>query len=255
MNEEMLKALYQIFDPSLPRLAPGDNLSTRRALTALFGSSPPRPGLQVLDIGCGNGAQSLRLVAELGCHVTAVDIHAPYLAELERRAAAQGLAGRITTHCADMIGLDLEGRTFDLVWAEGSAFVVGIAEALATWHKFLTPGGALGFSDLLWLRDDAPAECHRYFGEEYPAISNVATIRQLIADHGWDLVDDFALPESSWLQEFYDHLSRHLDEVEPHLSADEAATTMAAMCRREIAMYRKYSRYYGYVFFTARKRG
>jgi cyclopropane fatty-acyl-phospholipid synthase-like methyltransferase len=47
----------------------------------------------VLDIGCGNRAQTLRLALELGCKVTAVDNHQPYLDELGRRAEAQNLAG------------------------------------------------------------------------------------------------------------------------------------------------------------------
>jgi SAM-dependent methyltransferase len=255
MNDDFLNALHRIFAPTLPRLGPGDDGSTRRALTALFGSPLRRPDLRALDIGCGNGTQTLRLVAELGCHVTAVDNYEPYLTELERRAAAQGVSDHVTTRCADMTTLDLPGQTFDLVWAEGSAFVVGIEPALTAWPKFLAPGGALGFSDLVWLRDDAPDECQRYFGEEYPAIANVPTVRKLIDEHGWDLVDDFPLPESTWWESYFEPLARRLDEVEPQLAGDETATMFAASCRREMEMYRKYSRYYGYVFFVARKRG
>ena len=40
---------------------------------------------RILDIGCGNGAQTLCLAATLGGRITAVDNHQPYLDELERR--------------------------------------------------------------------------------------------------------------------------------------------------------------------------
>lgn len=255
MNDDFLNALHRIFAPTLPRLGPGDDLSTRRALTALFGSPLARPDLRALDIGCGNGTQTLRLVAELGCHVTAVDNYEPYLAELERRAAAQGVSHLVTTRCADMATLDLPGQKFDLVWAEGSAFIIGLDQALTEWGKFLPSGGALGLSDLVWLRDDAPDECRRFFGEEYPAIPDLPAVRNLFDEHGWDLIDDFPLPESSWWASFYEPLARRLDEVEPQLDGNEMATTVAAGLRREIEMYRKYSRYYGYEFFVARKRG
>lgn len=253
-DEKTKKAFFEAFHPSLPRLGPGDAKSTRRALEMLLGTEPAGAPRKVLDIGCGNGAATLCLAAELDARITAVDNHEPFLRELERRAAAAGAADRITTRCADMNGLALGGETFDLVWAEGSAFVIGIPQALESWREFVEPGGALGFSDLVWLRDDAPDECHRFFGEEYPAISSVAEIRGLIDEKGWDRVGDFVLPETSWWGPLYDPLARRLDEVESLGELDESAARVHAMCRREIEMFRKYSRYYGYVFFLARKR-
>ena len=259
-DEKTMQAFHAVFHPSLPRLAPGDDRSTRRALESLYGPDLAAAGTggrppAILDIGCGNGAQTLHLAAELGGRVTAVDNHAPFLAELERRAAARGLADRVATRCADMHGLE-PGRTdFDLVWAEGSAFVVGLGTALRTWGGYLRPGGALGFSDLAWLRDDPPAECRRFFGEEYPAIATVPEIDELLDAAGWDRVARFTLPESSWWGPFYEPLGRRLDAVADRLAGDEAGRTVLAAVRREIDMYRRYAAYYGYVFYTARRRG
>lgn len=255
-DEKTMKVFYEVFDASLPRLAPGDDGSTRRALEALYGPelAGAGAGLRVLDMGCGTGTQTLRLATELDCRVTAVDNHAPYLAELHRRAVERGLTDRIETRCADMKEMNPGNEEFDLVWAEGSAFVLGIAGALARWHGFLAPGAALGFSDLVWLRGDAPAECHTFFGEEYPAIDDVATVLEWIAECGYDAVEHFALPESSWWEPFYRLLGKRVDELEGKFVGDETAGTVLAMCRREIEMYRKYSSYYGYVFFLVRKR-
>ncbi len=90
-HEKIMRAIHDIFHPSLPRLAPGDDASTRRALEMLYGTGfdGVDKGFRVLDIGCGNGAQTLRLTAELGCKVTAVDHYQPYLDELDRRAKSQ----------------------------------------------------------------------------------------------------------------------------------------------------------------------
>ena len=67
MDEPLSQFFYCIFDASLPRLGPGDDASTLRALRSLLElkdetkSSSRTDPMRVLDIGCGNGAQTLQL--------------------------------------------------------------------------------------------------------------------------------------------------------------------------------------------------
>jgi ubiquinone/menaquinone biosynthesis C-methylase UbiE len=254
-HDKMMQIIHDVFDPTLPRLAPGDDESTRRALEILYGVGLEGVGekFRTLDIGCGNGAQTLRLATELEGRVTAVDNHQPYLDELERRAEARGLADRIETRCADMKGLDLGGETFDLVWAEGSAFVVGIPEALQTWRSFLKPGGALGFTELTWLEDGAPDECREFFATEYPPMTDVASHLATIEECGYDLAGRFTLPESSWWEPYYRPLAERLAGYQAPGDADETRTILDVL-RSEIDVYRRFSRWYGYVFFLLRLR-
>ena len=60
MDEERLIELLIALHDGLPRQGPGDSASTRRAL-ALCASLPDAP--EILDIGCGTGAQTLTLAA------------------------------------------------------------------------------------------------------------------------------------------------------------------------------------------------
>ena len=131
-DEKIMKVFYDVYGAPLPRLAPGDEQSTRRALEVLYGEdfAPPGPDFRVLDLGCGNGTQTLRLVAELGCRVIAIDNHQPYLDELERRAEAEGVAHLVETRCEDMNALEVPAGSFDLAWAEGAPYIMGVAEAL-----------------------------------------------------------------------------------------------------------------------------
>jgi cyclopropane fatty-acyl-phospholipid synthase-like methyltransferase len=254
-HDKMMQAIHHVFDATLPRLAPGDDRSTRRALEMLYGPGLADAGedLRVLDLGCGNGAQTLRLAAELDARVTAVDDHQPYLDELARRAAALGLADRIETRCADMRGLDPDGEAFDLVWAEGSAFVMGIPEALRAWRAFLKPGGALGFTELTWLEDGAPDACREFFAAEYPQMTDVASHLATIEACGYERVGHFTLPAASWWEPFYGPLAERLAGYEPPNDDDETRAVMN-MVRGEIETYRRFSRWYGYVFFLLRTR-
>ena len=62
-HDKMMNAIHEIFDPALPRLAPGDDAVTRRALDLLFNGRLGRlsSDFRVLDVGCGNGQASLAL--------------------------------------------------------------------------------------------------------------------------------------------------------------------------------------------------
>ncbi|MEM8742455.1 MAG: class I SAM-dependent methyltransferase, partial [Pseudomonadota bacterium] len=78
----------------LPREGPGDPASAARAIAATGLSGP----LTVLDLGSGPGAGSLALLEALPeAQITAIDTHAPFLAEAEARVAAAGKSARFRT--------------------------------------------------------------------------------------------------------------------------------------------------------------
>ncbi|MBV9785604.1 MAG: class I SAM-dependent methyltransferase [Acidisphaera sp.] len=60
-----------------------------------------RPGLTVLDIGCGWGGMALTLAREFGARVTGITLSTEQLAEARSRAAAEGLADRVSFELAD----------------------------------------------------------------------------------------------------------------------------------------------------------
>ena len=192
-HDKMMNAIHEIFDPALPRLAPGDDAVTRRALDLLFNGGLGRlsSDFRVLDVGCGNGSQTLCLARELGCRVTALDNHQPYLDELQRRAQAEELSHLIQLLCADMNTLgDGEGE-YDLVWAEGSAFVMGISQALRAWRTQLVPGGALGFTDLVWLQDESEefSDTDAFLERRIDDVMKIEKVKAKLRDKTGDLPD------------------------------------------------------------------
>jgi trans-aconitate methyltransferase len=92
----------------------------------------PRPGERVLDLGCGDGALTEKLVAH-GCRVVGID-SSPEQVEAAR---ARGL----DAHVGDAAALAFEGE-FDAVLSNATLhWVPDFAATLRGVHRALVPGG------------------------------------------------------------------------------------------------------------------
>ncbi|MEV0449342.1 bifunctional class I SAM-dependent methyltransferase/N-acetyltransferase [Streptomyces sp. NPDC050600] len=238
----------------LPRQGPGSDTTTRRLLS-LAGPLPERP--RVLDLGCGPGRSALLLAAEAGAEVTAVDLHEPFLAELRDTAAARGLDTRIHTLRADMGALDeLPDGSFDLVWAESSAWVIGFDRALAEWRRLLAPwgsprtksgGGTLVLTECVWTTEE-PGDRARAFWEEHYRLRTVAENAAAAVGAGFHVLGTHLQPEDDW-DAYYGPLASHADAAD--LTVPGMAEAVAG-ARAEIALRREHGGDYGYAGFVLR---
>ena len=137
-------AIFEIFD-GLPRQGPGNNGCTEKAFSML--SSLPAD-VQILDIGCGSGMQTIHLARICkNCHITAVDIYQPYLDNLMEKAAFEGVSDRISTVYASMDDLPFGDNEFDIIWSEGAIFVMGFEKGLVYWKRLLKDGGFMALTE------------------------------------------------------------------------------------------------------------
>ncbi|MHB8781352.1 MAG: SAM-dependent methyltransferase [Candidatus Geothermincolia bacterium] len=251
-QEELMKCLHEVFDPSLPRLGPGDVDSTRRALESVLKATghSRQEQLRILDLGCGNGGQTVQLALATAGRITALDNHAPYLEELERRAGEAGVGGRIQTVLGDMRSLDLELGAWDVVWCEGALFVIGFREGLGVCRDLLAPGGGAAVSEVSWFVPDPPEECRAFFVEVYPEMATVRKNREAIETAGLCSVDEFTFPEASWWESYYRPIRPVLERYSVEWAGDAERMAFIETMEMEAEMYRKYSRYYGNVFFV-----
>ncbi|ETW92686.1 MAG: hypothetical protein ETSY1_42575 [Candidatus Entotheonella factor] len=245
--------LFEIFldvQRGLPRQGPGTDEITCEALS-LCTDLPTQPA--VLDIGCGPGMQTVALAKALvESQVTAVDIHQEYLNALKERAQAAKVAQHIDILVADMNALPFSPQRFDLVWAEGSAYIMGFDNALVIWKQWLKSGGCLAVSELVWLRPDPPEEVSAFFSCEYPAMIDAETIVAMMRACDYELLGHFTLPETAWWQSYYRPLEAKLPALYNKYRGDEDALGIIETTKREIDIRRHFGTWYGYEFFVGR---
>jgi serine/threonine-protein kinase HipA len=234
----------------LPREGPGDDATTRRALAAL-GSLSERP--DILDVGCGPGAQTLVLARETGGSITAVDLHQPFLDELQRRARTAGLAERIAVVRASMTDLPFAPASFDVIWSEGAIFVMGFAAGLTSWRRLLRERGALVVSELTWLTETPPEPARAFWAAGYPGMQTLAENRAAVERAGYHQIAEITLPHAAWFTEYLAPLERRIDELAAARPDDAALARFLDGERAEIDVARRYGDSFGYVFYVMRK--
>jgi SAM-dependent methyltransferase len=233
----------------LPKQAPGDRDSTLRAL-ALCEALPDAP--DILDIGCGPGFHSLVLAEASGGQVTGIDVFDVFLDELAEKVDARGLSDQIHPVNASMEALPFDDASFDLIWAEGSAYIMGFDKALERWRPLLRDGGYIAVSELVWLDDEPDEEVVDFWASEYPAMTDVDSCLAMFDAADYERVGHFTLPDSAWWENYYDPLEARLPEVRTKYADDADALEMVEATQREIDIRRAFGDAYGYAFFVAR---
>lgn len=246
-----LEAFFRLFS-GLPRQGPGSDDITREALRRL----PRLPeSARVIDLGCGPGRQTLVLARELGSPITAVDNHAPFLAELEAEAARRGLRHLVRTRCADFGQLEDPPGSYDLVWSEGAIYHLGWAGGLKRWRSLLAPGGLMALTEATWLTEAPPTEAAAFWREAYPSMGTLAENATTARGAGYQVLDTFTLPASAWWDEYYRPLRQRTVALRAEAATDPALAEAITSATREVDLYERFGDTYGYVFYLLRAAG
>ena len=232
----------------MDKLSPGDDNLTLYVLRSL----PEHHFEVVVDAGCGAGRQTFVLANELKTLIHAVDSYQPFLDRLVRRAQEKGLAKLVRAHCMDMKNIPSAFPTIDLLWAEGAAYNIGFANALATWAKAITPNGFAVVSELCWLRNDQiPGAVREFFESGYPEMQSVERNIEVAEKTGYELFNTYTLPKRTWVKDYYDILEPRAKSLANH--PDVAVRDFAFETLKEIETFRISEDSYGYVFYILQR--
>ena len=239
--------IYEVFGP-LPQGAPGNDASTLRALDAVPDCDAVR---RVLDLGAGRGRTTFALAQALPvAHVTAVDIHGPFVMRIAERAREAGVANRVHAMCGDMETLDVAEGSMDLIWAEGSIYILGMERAFALWRPWLRPGGCIAFSDFVRWTGDLSKDVREFWAVEYPDMASEAAIRCRAERAGYRTVSGFRMS-----REAHDAYYVPLEARAAALAGCTRAgvSNVLETVRKEIDIVRRFPDEAGYAFFVLQR--
>jgi SAM-dependent methyltransferase len=107
-----------------------------------------RPGLNVLDVGCGSGSTTVELSRRVGIdgRATGVDIAPAMIAQAMKRADAAHI-GNVSFLAADAQAEPFQAATFDAIYSRfGVMFFANPKVAFTNLRRALRPDGVLAFA-------------------------------------------------------------------------------------------------------------
>lgn len=245
----MNKYFYEVFE-NIPRQGPGLNESTKRAFSCIKQQLTEKP--EILDIGCGKGVQTLELARYTFGNITAVDNHQFFLDCLEENFKRQVLTN-IRVKNADMTSLPFKKSSFDLLWAEGSVFIMGMKEGLKQWRQFIKAKGFLVFTDLVWLGSERPKELTEYWEAECLYILSIEEALEEVNRAGYQLIDHFTLPNEGWTEQYLLPQQTIIGNLRAKHTNIQEAMEVFNEIEFEREIFEKYNAYFGYEFFILKK--
>lgn len=235
---------------SLPRQGPGNRTCTVRALD-LCRELPESPA--ILDLGCGVGGQTLQLADLTTGSIVALDSSAPSIERLRATIAERGLAQRVSAIVGDMARPEQPLERFDLIWSEGALYNIGLRNALHVCYGLLRPGGYLAFTDAVWRQENPPPVVKAGFDLDYPTMGWLDDAMAAIRDEGFEIVGHFTLPDEAWWDDFYTPMETRIAELRGTYAHDVEASAILDQLAEEPEIHRRYSGFYAYEFFVARR--
>jgi ubiquinone/menaquinone biosynthesis C-methylase UbiE len=201
---------------------------TRRAFRMLPKLDKPR----ILDIGCGSGVPTMEL-ARLGQgEVIGIDIDQPALDKLTKKIREAGFSSRVQAVNCSILDMVFPDESFDIIWSEGSIFVIGFDRGIREWKRFLKPNGFMVIHD---------------------EKGNVDEKLEQISNCGYKLLGYFILSQDTWQAEYFAPLAKMVAKSQASHTDDPQALEELNQARRELEMFRKNPERNNSVYFVIQK--
>ena len=241
-HEQYMADFMKVFE-SIERWGPSSEADTLRALSLV-----PHQPENILDIGCGKGISTLILAHNCSANIMAVDNEQSALDYLDSCLHRDGLNSRVTTLNTSMTDLPMENSTFDLIWAESSAYVMGVENAISSWNPLLRDDGILMITDLVWLTDSPSKEPETFWRNEYPDMQSVVTRSSQFVKSGYEIVDSFTISSLAW-ENYYAPLRERVLDLKIEMPDSAALYDLL----KETDIYANYLGEFGYQAFILKK--
>ena len=201
---------------------------TRKAFRMLPQMDRPR----ILDIGCGSGVPTLELARLSQGEVIGIDIDQPALDKFTGKIKEEGLSDRVQAVNCSIFDMDISDESFDIIWSEGSIFVIGFERGLRQWKHFLKPDGFMVIHD---------------------EKGNVKEKLAQISSCGYELLGYFILSEDIWWTEYFAPLEKLIGESRTRYNDDPNILEELHQAQEELDMFNKNPERNSSVYFVIKK--
>jgi len=165
--------------------------------------------------------------------VTGIDIDQPALDKLIKKIGKAGFSDRVQAINCSILDMSFPDESFDIIWSEGSIFVIGFQRGLQEWKRFLKPNGFIVVHD-----------------EEGSITQKLVQI----AGCGYGLFGYFTLTEDTWWAEYFAPLEELVQKTRMKPGDGPEVTEELQNAQREIDMFKKNPKRNRSVFFVMKKR-
>ena len=145
----------------------------------------------VLDICSALGGPARHLARKYGCKVTGLDGTNKMVVEAERRTEKEGLTDLISYKLGNILEIDFEPNTFDVVWGQDAwCYVTDKKKLIQKSYEVLKPGGIIAFTDWLQVGNMTAGEwevLNTFM--VFPYMETLEGYGQLLSEAGFSILD------------------------------------------------------------------
>ena len=202
---------------------------TRKAFRMLPQLDKPR----ILDVGCGTGVPTMELARLSNGEIIGLDINQGHLDALVRKIEKAKVSDRVKAVKCSILDMEFADESFDIIWSEGSIFIIGFKKGLREWKRFLKPDGFMVIHD---------------------EKGNIEEKLKQVSYCGYELLGYFMLDEDTWWVEYFAPLEKLINKFRIKHAGDPEVIAALDNDQREIEMFKKNPKRYGSsVFFIIKK--
>jgi len=187
----------------------------------------------ILDVGCGSGIPTMEIARLSNGEITGMDINQDLLNALSRKIEKAGLSDRVKAIKCSILDMEFPDGNFDIIWSEGSIWVIGFKRGLQEWKRFLKPNGFMVVHDEKGIIEEKLEQISRC---------------------GYELLDHFIINEGTWWAEYFAPLEKLISETRTKYADDLKVLEELHNAQCEMDMFKKNPERNSSGFFIMRKR-
>ncbi|MFX1340605.1 MAG: methyltransferase domain-containing protein [Promethearchaeota archaeon] len=185
----------------------------------------------ILDIGCGNGLPTLKLMELSEGNFVGIDIDRKALEKFKKKIEEKGLSDRIKIMNKSLYNTNFPDENFDILWEEGVLHILDLNKSLNECCRILKPKGFLvAFETIKWMHNSL----------------------EIFQDHSFQLKDHFMLPEKYWWTGYYAPLEKKITELRQKYQGSKNLEFLKNY-EREVAMVKKNPKEFDCGFYIMQK--